>query len=262
MKPVAIVTGGSGGIGRATAALLAEKGYRVYALSRSCSGPDGVAALGCDVNDVCSVNAAVSTVLAREGRVDLLVNNAGYGISGPIETTDPASAQALFNTNFFGQLRCAQAVLPTMRAQGSGRIVFLSSVAAPIAIPFQAFYSATKAATNTMALALRNEVAPFGVLVSAVMPGDVKTGFTAARQKNLDGQDIYGQAMLRAVESMERDEQGGMPPGKVAALIVRIAQKKRPKALYTAGGKYKLFVLIAKLLPASLCNWLVGKLYG
>ena len=261
MKRVCILTGGSSGIGLAAAELLAQNGFTVYELSRSGKGTAEIHHITADVTDAAQVRAAVSEVLAAEGQIDLLVCNAGFGISGAVEFTDPADAYAQLNVNFFGALHCIQAVLPTMRAQKAGHIVLVSSVAAPIAIPFQAFYSATKSATNSLMLSLRNELKPFGVQVCAVMPGDVKTGFTAARKKSLAGEDVYGKALERAVAVMEHDEQNGMSPLLVAKAILRAATEQNPRALRTVGAQYKIFVVLAKLLPASWTNALVGTIY-
>lgn len=261
MKRVCVLTGGSGGIGKATAQLLETNGFTVYELSRSGADAGGIRHITADVTDPAQVKSAVEQVIDAEGQIDLLVNNAGFGISGAVEYTDPADAFSQLNVNFFGSLHCIQAILPQMRAQKSGHIVNISSVAAPIAIPFQAFYSATKAATNSLTLALRNEVKPFGVKVCAILPGDVKTGFTAARRKICAGADVYGAAIDRAVAVMEHDEENGMPPEHVAKAILRAANAKNPKAFYTVGFQYQLFVLLAKLLPASLTNALVGMIY-
>lgn len=258
---IAIVTGGSSGIGKATAALLCKKGHRVYELSRSGKSFDGIIHITADITDRSSVDAAIEEILKAEGRIDLLVNNAGFGISVAIEFTQMQDTRAQFEVNFFGMLNCIQAVLPTIRAQNSGRIVNISSVAAPIAIPFQGFYSAVKAAVNSLTLSLRNEVRPFNIQVTAVQPGDVKTGFTAARSKSLAGAEVYGKALTHAVEVMEQDEQNGLSPDAVAKVIYKAATAKRCKALYTAGAKYKFFVLLNKLLPASFVNWLVGMIY-
>ncbi len=261
MKRVCILTGGSGGIGRASADLLAKNGFTVYELSRSGADAGGIRHITADVTDPAQVKAAVARVLAEQGQIDLLVNNAGFGISGAVEFTDPADALAQLNVNFFGALHCIQAVLPQMRAQKRGHIVNISSVAAPIAIPFQAFYSATKAATNSLTLALRNEVKPFGVKVCAILPGDVKTGFTAARKKSCAGAEVYGAAIDRAVRVMEHDEQNGMPPSQVAKAVLRAATAKHPSALTTVGFPYRVFVLLNKLLPATWTNALVGLIY-
>ena len=262
MKMVAIVTGGSSGIGKATATALSRAGYCVYEFSRSGQSDEHVRHVTADVTDRSSVTAGVEAVLMEQGRIDVLVNNAGFGISGAVEYTDPSDAHAQLEVNLFGALNCIQAVLPTMRAQGSGYIVNISSVAAPIAIPFQGFYSAAKAAINSMTLALRNEVRPFGVKVCALQPGDVKTGFTNARKKSTAGEDVYGVALKRAVEVMEHDEQNGMPPEAVANAVLRAVKSSNPRALYTVGAQYKLFAIIAKLFPTTFVNYLVGKIYG
>jgi short-subunit dehydrogenase len=261
MSRVCVLTGGSSGIGRASAELLSQNGYTVYEFSRGGADYAAVKHITADVTDAGQVRAAVKQVLAEQGRIDLLVNNAGFGISGAVEFTDPADAHAQLNVNFFGALNCIQAVLPAMRVAGKGHIVNVSSVAAPIAIPFQAFYSATKAAVSSLTLALRNEVGPFGIRVCAVLPGDVKTGFTAARRKSAAGADVYGKALDHAVAVMEHDEQTGMPPAKVAKAILHAANEKKPRAFRTVGAQYRLFVFLAKLLPATWTNALVGLIY-
>ena len=190
------------------------------------------------------------------------MNNAGFGISGAIEFTELAEAKRQFDVNFFGCFICSKNVIKYMRLQGGGRIVNLSSLAAPLAIPFQAFYSASKAAVNSLTLALANEVRPFNIKVCAVMPGDVKTGFTAAREKNTAGDEFYGETLKRAVAGMERDEQNGMSPDDIADAVYAAATKARPKLLSTKGTKYHLFLALSKALPVSLVNIIVGKLYS
>ena len=261
MKRVCVLTGGSSGIGRATANLLAQNGFTVYELSRNGADAGEIRHITADVTQPEQVRFAIATIFEQEAQIDLLVNNAGFGISGAVEFTDPKEAFDQLNVNFFGALNCIQAVLPHMRAQKSGHIVNISSVAAPIAIPFQAFYSATKSATNSLTLALRNEVKPFGIKACAILPGDVKTGFTAARKKSCAGAEVYGEAIDHAVAVMEHDEQNGMPPELVAKAVLRAANAKNPKAFATVGFQYQLFVLLSKLLPASLTNALVGMIY-
>ena len=183
------------------------------------------------------------------------------------------------NVNFFGQFYAAKAVLPHMRAQAAaakagsaqaaagtgaaasrpGTIVFTSSVAAPIAIPYQSFYSASKSAVNSLAMALRNEVRDYGIKISVVMPGDSGTGFTDARRKQ-DGGNAYPRCE-RAVSAMEKDERNGIAPASVAGVIVRAATKKNPAPYYVAGFKYRLLLGLFNLLPARAAIWLVGKFY-
>ena len=262
MNKVVIITGGSSGIGLCTAAALRDRGCKVYELSRRDSEVTGITHIKCDVTDEAQIAAAVGQVMAESGRIDILINNAGFGISGAVEFTDTAEAQRLFDVNFFDMVRMNHAVLPLMRQQGGGRIVNLSSVAAPVPIPFQTYYSAGKAAVNSYTMALSNEVKPFGITVCAVMPGDIKTGFTAARQKSIVGDDIYGGRITRSVAGMEKDEQTGMDPAKAGSFIASVALKNSCKPLYTIGIAYKGAVFLTKILPARWLNALIGQLYA
>lgn len=260
-KKTAIVTGASSGIGYAVCKQLSEKGYLVYGFSRRGIAPPGVKGMRVDITDEKSVFSAVEEVTSEAGHIDLLVNDAGMGISGPIEFAQPEDVRRIIDVNFMGQVYCTQAVLKTMRAQRNGHIVFVSSVAASIAIPYQAFYSSTKSAVNSLALALRNELKDFNIKVCAVMPGDASTGFTDARQKDSSHDDIYTHNKT-ATSAMEADERGGMSPECVAKKIVKIAEKNHPAPLYTVGGKYKVFMALFKFLPARLSYKIVGKMYS
>ena len=260
-KPVLIITGASGGIGKATALLFARQGYRVYGLSRTPYDSGPVQHIPADVTKPDIIAGAVEQVLSQEGRIDLLICNAGFGISGPIEFTSLASARRQFDVNFFGAMTCIQAVLPHMRKQGYGRILCVSSVAGVLPIPFQSFYSAAKSALNALVLALANEVRPYGIRVAALMPGDIRTGFTAAREKILEGAQVYP-ALIPSVARMEQDEANGMDPGVIARRLYQLSRKRSLKPLYSAGLQYQLFVLLQKLLPCRLINWLVGRLYA
>ena len=261
MSKVVILTGGTSGIGSAVVAQLREKGCRVYEFSRRASEDPFHASV--DVTDDAAVRAAVEDVVRREGRVDILINNAGFGISGAMEFTESADAHRLMEVNLFGMDNAIKAVLPHMRKAGSGRIVNISSVAGVFAIPFQAWYSISKAAVRSLTMALCNEVAPYGVQVCSVMPGDIKTGFTAARQKNAAGDDAYGGRTSRSVARMEHDEQTGMSPEVAARTIVRAATKPGGvKPCYTIGFSYKLLVLLDSLLPCRAVRWLLFLLYG
>lgn len=262
MSKIAVVTGGTSGIGRETALYLANHDCTVYELSRRAEGVAGLRHISADVTDELSVQAAVSQILAEAGRIDILVNSAGFGISGAVEFTDTEEAIRQMNVNFFGMVRMNRAVIAAMRQQGGGRIVNLSSVAAPVPIPFQTYYSASKAAINSYTMALGNELRPFGITVCAVQPGDIKTGFTAARCKVTQGDDVYGGRISRSVERMERDEQNGMDPAKAGAFVAKVALKTGHKPLYTIGFSYKAAVLLTKILPARALNRLIGKIYA
>lgn len=254
MDKVVVVTGATSGIGLAALRLFRQKGCTVYGISRSAKGERMIAA---DVSDEAQVSAAFAEIFSREGRIDILVNNAGMGISGSVEKTEISDIRRIFDVNFFGALHCTRAALPYMREAEGGKIINVSSVAGPISIPFQSFYSATKAALSAMTFGLRNEVAPFGIKVCAILPGDVKTGFTDARVKAAD--DYTGAES--AVASMEKDERSGMTPETVARVIYKAAKKRSPKPMFIAGGKYKLLYALFKLLPASPAYKLVGIIY-
>lgn len=262
MKTV-IVTGASRGIGLETAKLFAQKGYKVYALSRSgTSDPTAnIVGMKCDVTDENSVKEAFRCVFEESGSIDVLVNNAGFGISGAVEFTDEKQAKKQFDVNFFGCFLCCKAVAEYMRKSGGGRIINISSLAAELSIPFQAFYSASKAAVNSLTLALANELRPFHITVCALMPGDVKTGFTEAREKQEEKNGVYGETIKKSVAAMEKDEQNGMSAEKIAEAVLALAEKKRVKPLSTTGAKYKLVAGLSKILPASAVNRIVGMLY-
>ena len=259
---VALVTGGTSGIGLAAAKALAEKGCVVFTLSRRPAEIPGIRSLTADVTDEEAVKRAVASLLSETGRIDILVNCAGFGISGAVEFTELADAKKQFDVNFFGAVNVTKAALPSMRERKCGMIVNISSVAAPVAIPFQAYYSAAKAALNAWTAALANEIRPFGIRVTAVQPGDIRTGFTAAREKSALGDDVYGGRISRSVSKMERDEQNGMDPAKAGAYIASMALRKSPPSVSTIGFSYKAVCALEKILPASLFNRIVGELYA
>ena len=255
MSKVAIVTGGTSGIGLAAVKALREKGCTVYALSRRGEIP-------CDVSEVNSVRAAVQTVLEKEERIDILVNCAGFGISGAGELTPLEAAKKQLDVNLYGTANMVNAVIPAMRQQGGGRIVNTGSVAGFVPIPFQTWYSASKAAVQSYTMAMGNELSPFGITLTAVLPGDTRTGFTAARQKIDDPEGLYGGRIARSVARMERDEQNGVPAQKVGDLIARVALKKRVKPLYIPSFSYNLIIVLMRLLPSGVANRLIGILYA
>lgn len=262
MNKVVIITGGTSGIGLATARLLRKAGCTVYEFSRR-PVPEDPWHTAVDVTDAAAVKAAVDAVFRREGRIDILINNAGFGISGAMEFTDPADAHRLMEVNLFGMDNAIRAVLPHMRKAGSGRIVNISSVAGVFAIPFQAWYSISKAAVRSLTMALYNEVAPFGIEVTSVMPGDIHTGFTAARKKSSAGDEAYGGRISASVAKMEKDEQNGMRPEDAAKTVAKVALRKgRVKPYYAIGLSYKCLVLLDSLLPCRAVRWLLYQLYG
>lgn len=261
MEKVLLLTGGSSGIGKATVELFAARGWRVFELSRHGQSHDNVVHVHCDVCDEQSTIDAVAIVMQQTDHLDVVISNAGYGISGAVEFTAMADAKRQLDVNFFGALAITQRVLPILRHQGYGRIIYTSSVAAVLPVPYQSFYSASKAAINAMALSLQNEVRAFGIQVSVLMPGDVSTGFTDARERSRQGEEVYAHAH-HAVEIMEHDERHGMSPMSMARRLYHIATVRYPAPLYVGGFLYRIFVLLQRLLPSRFVNWLEGKLYS
>ena len=258
---VCVISGASKGIGEACAREFAARGWRVYGLSRSGICPDGASGLRCDVTDEKQVANALADIRGREGRIDLIIANAGSGISGAAEFTESGDAHYQFEVNFFGVFYLVRHALPYLRETG-GRALAVSSAAAVFSIPFQSFYSASKSAVSSFMCAVANEVKPFGISAGYLLLGDVKTGFTAARRKSADGdEDVYGGMIGRSVAKMERDEQNGMSPDRVAKCVRRVAEKRRMPLKTTVGASYKLLMLLSRLLPLSWQNYIIRKLY-
>lgn len=259
-RRVAVVTGASRGIGEAVAQALLHAGYAVYTLCRSKPSLDGAIHLPCDLTDSIQLDARFDQILSREKRIDLLINNAGMGIAGPLETCREDDAAYLMQVNVHACMRCCARALPAMRRQGHGRIVFISSLAAKFPIPFQAYYSASKAAIGALAEALRMEVRPFGVEVATLCLGDVHTGFTDHRQKAREDA-IYGARMARSVAKMEHDERAGLPPRTVAQALMRMLKRRRLPQCRVVGMQYRLFWMLERLLPRRCVLAIVQRMY-
>jgi len=258
---VVLVTGASSGLGAATAAHLSGLGHRVYAASRRASVAPGSAAipLRMDVDDDRSVETAIGDVWRDAGRLDVVINCAGYGVAGAIEDVPVPAAQAQFNTNVFGVLRVCRRVLPLMRMQGAGLIINVTSIAGELSLPFQGIYSASKFAVEGISEAMRAEVRPFGVRVVLVQPGDFKTGFTEARRTVPSDASAYAARSRRAIEIAANDERAGADPEQVARLMGRIIASPRPKFRYVVGPAAQEWLMrLRHLLPA---RWLIARHY-
>lgn len=263
MKQVVIITGGSSGIGLRTAQRFRKAGWRVYEFSRrDVAHQDGIVHITADVTDEAAVSNAVSLVEKREGRVDLLICNAGFGISGAAEFTENREAKGLLEVNLFGMVNIVKAVLPIMRRQGSGKILCISSIAAAVSIPFQAWYSVSKSAVNAYANALREEVHPFGIQVCAILPGDINSGFTGSRKKSPVGDDVYQGRIARSVAVMEHDEETGMSTQQAAERIFSVASKRRLKPSYAVGLSYSFVMLLTRILPSRVISWIIRNNYA
>jgi NAD(P)-dependent dehydrogenase (short-subunit alcohol dehydrogenase family) len=255
MARTVLVTGASAGIGQACADRLHGGGWTVVGASRRGTSAGGWAPAVMDVDRDRSVEEGVAAVVADHGRLDAVVAAAGWGLAGPVEATPIGDARAQVETNFWGAVRVVRATLPVMRRQGGGRVVLLSSIGGVVAIPFQAFYSASKFALEGYAEALAYEVAPFGVEVTLVEPGNVRTDFTANRRlvatPSADGP--YAAAAARAVGVMVRDEERGVPPADVARVVERVLTARRPPRRVSAGkAGERVGVLAKRVIPFRL----------
>lgn len=260
MNKVIVISGGSKGIGYECAKRFRDGGYKVYNLSRTPSDVSGVENIACDVTDEAAVSSALAAVYEKEGRIDAVLANAGFGISGAVEFTESADAHRQMEVNFFGVFHLVKNSLGYLR-ESKGRVLAVSSAAAVFSIPFQSFYSASKSAVAALMCATANEVRRFGVQSGYVQLGDVKTTFTAARQKDHRGDDVYGGAITRSVAVMERDEQSGMSPETIAKKIFKVMTKRKMPLKTTVGVSYKLLVFLSRILPLSFQNFVIGKLY-
>ena len=260
MSKVVLLTGGSKGIGYATAKSFAEKGCKIYELSRRDINNPGVIHITGDVTDAAGVKSAVAGIIEQEGKIDVLVCNAGTILSGAVEFLQPDDIRKLMELNLFGIINCVQAVLPHMRTAGGGRIVVLGSMAAVFPVPYHTYYSVSKAAVSAFAFALAGETKDFGISVCAVLPGD--TNSDQVRCKVHEGDDIYGGRIGRSVGVMEHDEKNGMSPEKVGKKISAIALKKRVKPYYPIGFISKLEVFLNHIMPAALVRRIVIMMYS
>ena len=261
---VVLITGISSGFGLETARLLSQEGHTVYGTVRRSVEPlPNVHYLQVDVRDRDAVTQAVSQVIEKEGRIDVLVNNAGMGIGGPLEFATEEEIRLQMDTNFMGLVHCVDAVLPHMRRQGSGRIIALSSIGGLMGLPFQGFYSASKFAIEGYCEALRLETKQHGIKVVVLRPGDFATGFTGSRKKVTNEAALEAYPLYReAINKVEHDENGGLKPVVLAQKISKIIQKKRPHNGYVvASFEQKLSVLLKRILPAQWFDRILGSYY-
>lgn len=260
--PVILITGCSSGIGKATALAAAARGYRVYATARDpeslrdLEGRGQVRALPLDVTDAGSIGQAFATLLGEAGRLDVLVNNAGYGQYGAVEDVTAEEWRREFDVNLFGAIEVTRASLPTMRQAGRGTIVNVSSVAGKIAIPFAAPYCASKHALEAVSDALRVEVSPFGIRVVLIEPGPIETRFgeraRAGVARFLGSPGPYSGFYKNAERAMDTDFQAGkLPAEAVARVILEAIESPRPKTRYPVGRMARALIPLRALLPDS-----------
>jgi NAD(P)-dependent dehydrogenase (short-subunit alcohol dehydrogenase family) len=254
---VAIVTGASSGIGKASAEQLAQAGYTVYGTSRrgAQAGEQAYPMLVLDVTSDASAEAAVSEVIRREGRIDLLLNNAGFGVApGAAEESSLEQAQAIFDTNFFGLIRMTRAVVPHMRGQRSGRIINIGSVLGFLPMPFGALYAATKHAVEGYSESLDHELRTWGVRVSVIEPAYTRTQFDANMLQPDRPLEEYRQVRASMNRVIEKVMASGDEPSVVGATVLKVAIAAVPRLRYTSGGLAARLRLLRRFAPARLMD--------
>jgi len=251
MVKVILITGISTGFGRETAKLLAEKGHSVYGtIRKDCDAHDRINLLKMDLTDHDSVNKSVKTIIEREGRIDILINNAGMHTGGPVEMTPDENIRLQMDTNFTGMVHLTRVVLPEMRRNGGGMIINISSIGGLMGLPFQAFYSASKFAVEGFSEALRMEVKGFNIKVIVLNPGDFHTSNSANRRNYLAPAGAYQGQFERSLRVIEKDEANGWRPEMLARKISRIVESRNPHQRYVvASFDQKLAVMLKRIMP-------------
>lgn len=265
MKKIALVTGASSGIGKATVEQLLEDGYSVYATARRVDRlkeleAKGSSILELDVTNDASMQAAVNDIIRKSGRIDVLINNAGYGSYGALEDVPMEEAKRQFEVNVFGLARLTQLVLPQMRTQKSGKIVNISSIGGKIYEPLGAWYHATKFAVEGLSDSLRLELKPFGIDVIIIEPGPIKTEWGAIATETLlkvSGHTAYAKAAKERahVLAFADDDSVASPPEVIARVISKSLKAKRPKTRYPAGTGAALLVAVRKIASDRVMDW-------
>lgn len=266
ISKVILITGVSSGFGRECAGLLAAAGHSVYGTVRRDPDKEGpVNILRMELTDVDSIFSAVEELIRKEGRIDVLINNAGMHSAGPVETIPQEIMRLQIETSFMGMVHLTRSVLPHMREQGGGTIINISSIGGLMGLPFHSFYSASKFAVEGFSESLRMEVSQFKIRVVIINPGDFKTGATLARRNFLAPTgdiDPYNKQFMSALSVMETNESGGRDPSRLARKIERIVNSKNPKQRYIIGALYELAAVKLKyLLPGKFFRWILEKNY-
>jgi len=265
MKKVVLITGISSGFGKETASMLANRGHIVYGtIRRDCPTDPAIHVLNMDLTQPESIDKAVSDVLLKEGRIDVLINNAGMHLGGPVEMTPPEDFKRQIDTNFNGVVHVIQKVLPAMREAGKGTIVNISSIGGLMGLPFQGFYSAAKFALEGLSEALRMELKAFNIKVVVVNPGDFKTSNTINRKNITENgsENPYAEQFLKTKSIFEKDETGGWHPSILARRLCRIVESKKPRDHYVVGSfDQKLAVVLKNLIPGPWFSMILKSHY-
>ena len=261
-QKVVLITGGSSGIGKSIGLYLQSKGHKVYGTTRSLSKHidfESFELLELEVTDPASIRSAVQQVLDKEARLDVLINNAGVGITGPIEETPHKEILKAFDVNFNGPLHLTKAVLPQMRLQKSGLIINITSIAGAMGLPYRGIYSATKGAMDMVSEALRMEVKDFGIQITTVAPGDFATNIAAGRyHAPTKSQSPYSKGYGKTLKMINEDVDTADDPILVAKKVLEIINTKKPKVHYRVGDSMqKLSIFLKRIMPDKIYEKLV-----
>lgn len=253
MSKVILITGGSSGIGKSIGEFLHHKGFVVYGTSRN---PEKITnsvfpLIALDVRDTESIKNAITKVIGFSGRLDIVINNAGVGITGPLEEIPAQEIRNNFETNFFGPIEVMKAVLPQMRAQKSGLIINITSIAGYMGLPYRSVYSASKGALELITEALRMEVKAFGIDITNVAPGDFATNIASGRfHAPLIPSSDYAVSYGKTLQMMDEHVDSGSHPDEMAEAVYKIIQTPNPKGHYKVGAFLQKFSIVLKrILP-------------
>ena len=260
---ITFIIGASSGIGLATAQKLVDQDDTVYCGARSECPDSRITSIKLDVTQPMTVTSAVEEIINKTGRIDRLVYSAGYSMAAPVELAEETDYRYLFEVNYFGALTAVRAVLPHMRVNGEGKIVFVGSMGGVLPIAYDAFYSSSKAALMMLGKELNLEVNRYGIRVSTVLPGGTSTRFTFKRKVySADQAGVYGGELDKSVGTLAGIEQGGMSPDAVADTIIKVLYANNPPAVVASGMKNKAYYFSEKLMPEKLTRHFVSNTYN
>ncbi|MCB0466372.1 MAG: SDR family oxidoreductase [Aequorivita sp.] len=266
MPKVVLITGGSSGIGKAIGEYLSEKGYQIFGTSRNPENSKGSTfpLLKMDVNDTESIEAVISEIISKTEKIDVVINNAGVGITGPIEETPESEIKKAFQTNFHGPINVIKAVLPQMRTQGFGHILNITSIAAYMGLPYRGIYSASKAALEITIEAMRMETLQFGVKMTNVAPGDFATNIAAGRYHTpVLENSPYKKDYSNTLKMMNEHVDNGGNPMEMAKAVHKIIETTNPKIHYKVGAPLQKFSIVLKrILPDKVYERMLLRHYG
>ena len=255
---IIVISGGSTGLGKEIVELIEKNGDIAVNLSRS--NPNNLENhIACDISCPNSINAAADIIKEKFGTVDILINNAGLGISGATELLDDIEIERVMDVDYLGALRLSRAVLPLMHPKS--KIVNISSACALFALPYRGVYCSAKAAVNMLSYSMRMELSRYGIKVVCICPGEIKTEFTKNRIKFSQTNEKYGDSPQLSAESIDKNDDKRMSAKKAAKKIYRITMRKNG-TMYIVGGKYKLFAFFQRILPLGMFNGIINKLFN